>query len=272
MKKSIFKRIVSAALALTMLASMAVGMSTSASAATNDIPGKVSFKATYMGSRSYNARTDYMADPDENPTVSDIVLTWNKVKNANKYRIRVIYKKDTHNNFIYNDFEPTDSNPYSCKLEGLPFLWYRDDTYSISVTAINSNGVEGSTTYLYEMYKGFVPCMPKANKYYVKNYVSSTSAKITLISDGTMFKFAGNVYYNLPLTYPTQGYKLTFTDKKTNKNCFGFAINSSEKTYKVRNLEYGHTYSVKCQSFVIGRDGEAMYGDEVKLNDYKHVK
>ena len=174
---------------------------------------------------------------------------------------------------MYEDFEPSGSGPYSCKLEGLPFLFDVDnDTYSISVTAINSKGVEGPTTYLYEMYKGYVPCMPKANKYYVKNYVSSTSAKITLISDGTMFKFGGNTYDKLPLTYPTQGYKLTFTDKKTNKNCFGFAINSSEKTYKVRNLEYGHTYSVKCQSFVIGRDGEAMYGDEVKLNDYKHVK
>ena len=100
MKKSIFKRIVSAALALTMLASMAVGMSTSVSAATNAVPGNVNFKGYALSAKRYNEDLDYMADPDVEPNIIGYYLKMEKrnVENGNKYRVRVIYTNRYHLN------------------------------------------------------------------------------------------------------------------------------------------------------------------------------
>lgn len=141
MKKSIFKRIVSAALALTMLASMAVGMSTSVSAATNDVPGKVYF--TYCDNYLLlltekcieKGSPDYLDADYKGKYVSYISLKWNPVANAAKYKIRVIFTTQKTYGFPqYVEFETKKTN---YKLEGMPFIY--DDGYV-------SNGWASGTT------------------------------------------------------------------------------------------------------------------------------
>lgn len=311
MKKSIFKRIVSAALALTMLASMAVGMSTSVSAATNAVPDRVYFKVENATQRRYNEDLDFMVDPDISSRCSDITLKWNRVNNAQWYRIRVIWKPEadkesfTFKDYLLNvdDFNSVTGetryyrdgysikrtvieDDYSCKLTGLPFLIKSNfdcAVYDISLMAINAAGVGGPSTSLYDLAPGafdsksiylsrHIPCMSKASGYSYKK-LSDSKAKITIKDNAVMSNYSSYYPDYKSLAHPIQGYRLTFTDKKTNKQCFGFAYNSSEKTCTVRNLEPGHTYKVTCQTFVTGYAGESIYMRyPVALKDYTHAK
>ena len=167
MKKSIFKRIVSTALALTMLASMAVGMSTSVSAATNDVPGKVYF--TYCYNKLVptekcieEGSPDYLGADYKGKYVSYISLKWNPVANAAKYKIRVIFT--TQKTYGYPQYVEFETKKTNYKLEGMPFIYEDDYEYSLlpgpapsEPKYIDSEGIEHYVTNFVSYPTKFVP-------------------------------------------------------------------------------------------------------------------
>ena len=235
MKKSIFKRIVSTALALTMLASMAVGMSTSVSAATSTVNGSVSYKLTKVLQRNYNEDTDWMADPDETPIVSDVAFDINKVTNAKQYRVRVIYNNYTKNGYpVYQDWlmPAFSSAKASYYLEGMPFLFVDDfgkGVFDISITPIFANNVEGKSTHIYELYnKEYNNISFMKNAKFYKFYKNKTLVS----SDLSSFKNLNSV--QVPCMQKAKSYtavkassstvKVTLTDNKLIWSFYGGSI------------------------------------------------
>lgn len=266
MKKSIFKRVISIVLALAMLASMAVGMSTSVSAATNSKPGKVDFYVASWKPRVPDSNDKLVNSKEYNDYVSDINLKWSSVANAVKYRIKVNYKVGSE----YRHFEAVTSQK-AYTLKGMPFLYDyatllygtgggsgRKPTlsaewktvlgdkgkgvYDISVTAINSLGQEGKSTNLYELKpsisSGHVPCMSEASlisedlKKTGKESIilSKTTAKVTLVDKGLPISTKKNGNTVITPQFLNQGFKIRFEEFGSGKNRCGVTVCSTPAT------------------------------------------
>ncbi len=252
MKKSIFKRIVSAALALTMLASMAVGMSTSASAATNAKPGAI-------GKMWFEkcANSNY------------VKLRWTPAANATRYTVRIIdtESKDYHGNVQCRTYECNSSstwqNLYATKKDLL------SSRYDISVTSYNGAG-EGPTSKPYE-FQGYEdwyrPYMLEKPEMYKKvTILSKTSAKVTftLKEKGLEIITEKNVEKTEHLN---QGYCISleeFGSGKTKCAVTGCA-SSKNKSCTVSRLDPGRSYIVYYYPYAYGYNHTCIYGEREYL-------
>ena len=261
MKKSIFKRIVSDALALTTLASTAIVMSTSVSSATDDRPGKVYFNVYVY----------------ENPKIYDewsfIDLDWKKIPNAAKYKVKLIYKKE---NSDYYDFKEYETSKTYIEDLVLPLRYsknFNKGTFNLSVSAIDAFGREGESTSIndlkFDMSQGHVPCMAigslvnedcSATEKPIK--LSSTSVKVKLLDEGLPIKRAGVTAQHI-----TQGYEIKLTAWSTLKSKWYYTDYSDSLTKEciIKNLKSGETYSMSIRPFVRTFDGSKVFGKDLKI-------
>lgn len=276
MKKSIFKRIVSAALALTMLASMAVGMSTSASAATNAKPGAI-------GKMWFEkcANSNY------------VKLRWTPAANATRYIVSVVDAKSINDDKFaqYRTYECNSSstwqNLYATKKDLL------SSRYFIYVTSYNDAGA-GPTARPYEFqgYEDWYRPYLYLNVYLMSEDYKKTGKESIILSKNSA-KVTANVnakvtlYYDLLL--PTkknenagliyrskvnQGFRIAFKDFGSEKNKCAVTACATPETYRgfksctVRGLEPGNTYAIWCTPFVYDYKHTCIYGEDEYLYEW----
>ncbi len=246
MKKSIFKRIVSTALALTMLASMAVGMSTSVSAATNVKPSDIA-----------NLRYSY----DGN---GKVVLLWNKSTNATEYIVRVLNldnKDKTRYNLPICTINHVDAKYTSFKLN-LTKEQLKSYKFDISVTPYNGTA-RGEEAKLYE-YPAFVdwyrPCMQDVKKNTIEasvlkdNSITFNWANAVLGMELKDSKYPEG-FSTGDLEHQGQGYQITLIDLSNSST----KIRTTGKTsYTFKNLTPNHIYRAEIKTFIIGYAGKMI--------------
>ncbi len=248
MKKSIFKRVISAALALTMLASMAVGMSTSVSAAAAIVPEAPNITL----SRRYVSGGKYC-----------MTIEWEKVKYATKYRVAycetAIINGEEKLNYQYE--KTISGTSYTFDNLSVKNGELENSKYDISVTSMNGD-FPGKTAHLYscrDFYRVHVPCMDYVKKDSVR--YSTKNNSVTLSWDYKNVNCIGDNGDN--------AVEITLKNKATNKE---YKRTTRSKSYTFKNLPKG-TYNVSFRSYVMGYLGTMIKDtDIVRLNTNIVVK
>lgn len=242
--RKIVKRTVSTVLALAMSASMAVGMSSTASAATSTTPYKVSGLSWTNWSTQSNGMTS-------------LTLNWNKTDNAKGYFVEFVEMqringKEYCKNTSYYFRTLQGANNTSWTFNNLPGVVGKGFTksFDISVTPFNGN-TWGEKTHLYDLKDfttsiNYVPCI---------NDVDKDTIKYSNTKDTLTFTWKDSDVVD----HSTQGTQITLTDTTTNKKIIR---TTSSKSYTFKKLTPGHKYKAEFRSFVIGYAGKIIFDAE----------